>query len=471
MASVDQVQAAIPIREGEYGERVAAVEPGGIEVIPPAERHGRPRQMFWTWMSPNLEFATIFVGVLGVAIFGGSFWNIALAIVVGTALGSLTHGILSSWGPKFSVPQMVQGRAPFGFLGNIVPSLLMSVTSGIGWFAVNSVSATFALITLFHIPFWLSLLVVVLLQVAVAFFGHNLVHVWERYAFIPLVIVFAAATIVIFTRANIGHGPSPKGVGEVAAFSLTAAAAFGYACGWNPYASDYTRYLPPAASRLWTGIWAGLGIFVSCVVLELMGAALATVPGTNFSGNPTDQLSNSLPAALAVVTLLCITLGGISANVLNIYSGAMAFLTIGIPLSARQRRAIVALGFGAVGFLMALIGGQTGIGGKYESFLLVISYWIAPWLGVMFADYWLRRGGYGNGKIFYDVRHNPWSGVFAFVVATVASIWLFANQTLYTGLIPTRFSQVGDLTFLVGFVLAALLYAGMNRGLRTRAAT
>ena len=471
MAGAEQIQAEVPIREGEYGERVAAVEPGGIELIPPSERHGRPRQMLWTWMSPNLEFATIFVGVLGVAVFGGSFWNIALAVLIGTALGSLTHGILSSWGPKFSVPQMVQGRASFGFRGNVVPSLLMSVTSGIGWFAVNSVSATYALVTLFHIPFWLSLVVVVLLQVAVAFFGHNLVHVWERYAFIPLVIVFAAATIVIFAKANLGQGASPKGVGEVAAFSLTVAAAFGYACGWNPFASDYTRYLPPTASRVWTGIWAGLGIFVSCAVLELMGAALATVAGTNFSGNPTDQLSRSLPEALAVVTLLCITLGGISANVLNIYSGAMAFLTVGIPLSARQRRAIVALGFGAIGFVVALIGGQTGVGSKYESFLLVISYWIAPWLGIMLTDYWLRRGDYGDGRIFFDLRHNPWSGVLAFIVATVVSIWLFANQTLYTGPVPARFPQVGDLTFVVGFVLAALLYGGMTGALRKRPAT
>src|SRR5205823_13735529 len=59
---------------------------------------------------PNLEFATIFVGVIPVAFFGGGFWPTALALVLGTGLGSLTHGILSSWGPKFGVPQLVQAR-------------------------------------------------------------------------------------------------------------------------------------------------------------------------------------------------------------------------------------------------------------------------------------------------------------------------------------------------------------------------
>jgi hypothetical protein len=44
-------------------------------------------------------------------------------------------------------------------------------------------------------------------------------------------------------------------------------------------------------------------------------------------------------------------------------------------------------------------------------------------------------------------------------VATGLSIWLFANQSDYTGVVPKHAPQVGDLTFEVGFVLAALLYA------------
>src|SRR5918912_711244 len=101
--------------------------------------------VFRTWTSPNLEFATVFVGVIPVAFFGGGFWPTALALVLGTALGSLTHGILSSWGPKFGIPQMVQARGAFGFVGNILPAGLNTFTAGVGWFIVNSVSGAFAL--------------------------------------------------------------------------------------------------------------------------------------------------------------------------------------------------------------------------------------------------------------------------------------------------------------------------------------
>src|SRR5207245_2209638 len=199
MQTVEEVDKHVPVREGDYGERVATVEPGGVEYISLKERHGNPIQLFWTWLSPNLEFATVYVGVLGIAVFGLSFWETAVAIIVGSALGSITHFVLSSWGPKFGVPMMVESRGAFGFLGNILPAGL---------------------------------------------------------------------------------------IGHFGAFTLLFTATFGYAAGWNPYAADYTRYLPPTTNRMMVGFWAGLGVFVSCVVLELAGAALATVSGTKWG--PTD---------------------------------------------------------------------------------------------------------------------------------------------------------------------------------------
>jgi nucleobase:cation symporter-1, NCS1 family len=94
----------------EYGSRIAAVEPGGNERVPDAERHGRPRQLFWTWASPNLEFATIFLGVLAVSAFGLTFWQAVAAVVLGNGLASVAHGVLSARGPEGGVPQMVLGR-------------------------------------------------------------------------------------------------------------------------------------------------------------------------------------------------------------------------------------------------------------------------------------------------------------------------------------------------------------------------
>src|SRR3954467_6346811 len=110
--------------DGTYRAHIGAVEPGGNEYIAEADRHGKPSQLFWTWTSPNLEFATIFVGVLSVAVFGMTFWQAALGIIIGSGLGAIAHYFLSARGPLHGVPQMVLGRLPFGFKGNAVHQYL-----------------------------------------------------------------------------------------------------------------------------------------------------------------------------------------------------------------------------------------------------------------------------------------------------------------------------------------------------------
>jgi NCS1 nucleoside transporter family len=440
-----------------YGEKIVAVEPGGVEIIPLAERHGTAAQLLWTWMSPNLEFATVFVGVIGVAFFGLSFWMAALAIIVGTSLGSISHGVLSSWGPRLGLPQMVIGRSAFGFIGNLLPTALMSVTAGIGWFAVNSVSGALALNTLTHMSKGLSLVIIVVVQIAVAFFGHNLVQIFERFAFPFLAVVFLIATVDVLGKSHV-NASGQGGLPTIGAFLIEVGAAFGYAAGWNPYASDYTRYLRPQVSAKAVGWYAGLGVFVSCALLEIVGAASVTAMTHASTGNPTTDFTSIMPTWIKDLTLLAIALGAVSANVLNVYSGAMSFLAMGIRLPLNLRRAIVALVFGTIGLIVAFTGlNDTS---RYENFLLVISYWIGPWLGVVFMDRWLRRNT-SISAVLDDAAlrgSSEHGGAIAMIVGMVASIWLFANQSDLVGIVPKHHPAWGDITFEVGFVVSALIY-------------
>ena len=434
----------------DYGARVLAVEPGGADYVPLSERHGKPSQLFWTWLSPNMEFATVFVGVLGVQVFGLTFTSAIVALVLGTAAGSLTHGLLSASGPSRGVPQMVASRIPFGWWGNVLPAGLNSVTAGIGWFAVNSVSGAFALNALLHWPKALCLTIVVVAQIAIAFFGHNLLQAFERWLFPVLGIAFLLAAIEIFTKV----GPS-KGGGGSGGFLLTLGAAFGYAVGWNPFASDYTRYLPPAASKVRTGLFAGLGVFVSCAALEIVGAASATIAGGS-SANPTVAFTSHLPTGIADFTLLAIAVGAVCANAMNVYSGAMSFLALGFTLPLRLRRAISALGFGLIGFVLALFGLHDA-GTKYENFLLIIAYWIAPWLAVVLIDQFLRRRQH-TAALLFDRHRNPFAGWVAIVAGMAVSIPLFSNQTEFVGVLAKHHPALGDITFEVGFVVTAIVY-------------
>lgn len=455
-----------PISAEDYGHRVLAIEPGGVDVIPQDQRHGRPIDLLWTWTSPNMEFATIGVGILGPLFWGLNLWQTIAAIVVGTALGSLTHAVLSSWGPESGLRQMVLSRTGFGFLGNVLPSGLNAVVAGIGWFAVNSISGALALHALIPgLAKELALAIVVLLQLAVAFLGHNLVQAFERWAFPVLAVVFVIGAVVVFGKSHpsVGTGGTPT----VGAFLLMTGASFGYACGWNPYASDYTRYQPRGNGRK-AGLFAGLGILVSCVVLESAGAAMVSAAGKAANVDP-GVYTGLLPTWLGKLTLLCIAIGAICANALNIYSGAMSALAIGFRTTLHRARAFVAVGFGILGFLLALAG-MGNAGENYENFLLVIAYWIGPWLGVVLTDRWLNRGA-DFTAIAQDRSWQNWAGPIAMVVGIVVSVWLFSNQANYTGPIPSAHPQVGDITYLVGFLLSAGVYAGLRTVLPARSST
>jgi purine-cytosine permease-like protein len=472
--------AEVPIREGVYGTRVVAVEPGGVEYIAEAERHGRPLNLFWMWASPNLEFATVYVGVLPVVLFGGGFWPTAVALLLGTALGSLFQGLLSVMGPRLGVAQMVESRAGFGFFGNLLPAGLQVLTAGAGWVAVNSVSGAFALHTFcaavgLPVPGLVpALAIVVVVEILVAFAGYNFIHVIERWVFPFLAVIFIACCAVIFVHARPGTGfdaaAAAAGGGPVGAFMIALFFAFAYAASWNPYASDYSRYLPRVVSPVRVAFSAGLGLLVTCGVLEIAGAALATVAGTQWgiSAIPTNQFVAPLPEVLRVIAPLAICVGAVSANAINLYSSAMSFLSMGLRIGARLRRAIAAVGFGVVGFgvgwLVVKTGqvGPGGTGGSYQNFLFFSTYWIVAFLGVVLADWAMRGRGLGTALVF-DRRHRNWPGVAAFLIG-IAACLPFMNQSLYVGFVAARYPQTGDLSFAVGLVVSATAYWLLSRG-------
>jgi NCS1 family nucleobase:cation symporter-1 len=446
--------------------RATTIESGGIEAIPADRRHGSPWQLFTTWTAPNLEFATIFVGVIAVAFFGLGFWEAMVALALGTAVGALTQGILSTWGPREGLAQMVLSRTAFGYRGNILPAAINTVMAGLGWFAVNSVSGAFALSTLTGMPTVLSLLIVVIIEVAVAFIGHDLVQVFERYSSYILGAIFIVATITIFVHADFGFVQKGGSNFSFAGFTLAAGAAFGYAAGWNPYASDYSRYLKAVTSKKTIAWAAGLGNFISCIVLMAAGAAAATIAGFN-PDDPTNSFTASMPVVIRDLTLIAIAVGAIAANALNIYSGAMSFLAAGIKIPFALRRAIIALGFGVIGFFIAW-SALPDAAHSYENFLLVIAYWIAPWLGVVLVDRFLRRNTEIYTIITDSARYRNAAGIIAFLIGLVVSIVLFSNQAFYSGLLVKAEPAIGDLTAIVGFVLSAVAYYVLFRAIKPK---
>ena len=77
----------------------------------------------------------------------------------------------------------------------------------------------------------------------------------------------------------------------------------------------------------------------------------------------------------------------------------------------------------------------------------------------MFCDQILRRQRTDQIEhLLFDRKYTNWAGPVAMAVGAGVSIWLFANQTEYVGLVPKHVGSAGDLTFEAGFVLTAVIY-------------
>jgi NCS1 family nucleobase:cation symporter-1 len=359
---------------------------------------------------------------------------------------------------------MVLGRNAFGKWGNLIPSGLSTIVAGIGWFAVNTISGTFALVSLVPaLGNFGALGIIILAQVGVAFVGHNLIQKWERYASYLQAIVWIIVIVSIVTLPNAFNvAPTEETAFPWAGFTLTAGAAYGYTAGWTAFASDYTRYLPANTSKRALGWAAGLGNFLSTTLIMGVGViafnVLAGNPG-DFWGiaNPTDAFKGQFQPVFGSILLLAIVLGSVSANILNVYSGAMSFLAMGFKFGFKTRRAIMVALAGLVGGLISYLGViDGGVAKQLDGFLLVVSYWVAPWIAVVLTERILSKGKNAGARAL--APKNSWAGVTAFVIATAFSIWGFASQVLYTGPLASALG-LGDLTAIVGFVLAAGLFA------------
>jgi nucleobase:cation symporter-1, NCS1 family len=449
-----------------YGSKITAVEPGGAEPIPLTERHGKAHQQTWIWTSPNMEFATVFVGVLAVLVFGLSFWTAVAAIVLGNAVGAVFHGTLTSWGPLSGLGQMALGRKAFGFRGNVLPAGLNAFLGGLGWLAVNSISGALAFSTLTGLSPYLCLVLAMIVTLGIAFFGHNVVQLFERVTFPVLTVIFAAGIVVVLTQTR----PDVVGDPVPGAFWIIASSAFGLTGGWCTCGADYARYLRPDQHAR-AGFFAALGNFTSATVLQIGGAAAVTavgIPAWN-DADPVASYVSLMPGWLGEVTLLGVFIGALSANSLNLYSSSLSLAAMGIKLPTAFGRAIIALVMGLLGLALGML--LVDDVNQLSDFLLVVSYWTAPWIGVVLADRLLSPRPADDLTPYTDRRHRNWAGPVAMVVAAVVSVALFSNQDLYVGPVPSAFPGVGDLTLAVGLVLAFLLYAVLRpRGGRARSA-
>jgi NCS1 family nucleobase:cation symporter-1 len=456
LASTGEVTADL-----HYRNKIAAVEPYSTDAIPDSERHGKAVSQFFIWFAAGMNFPIMVLGFAAVGM-GLSLVSAVTAILAGSFLGALVMGIMSRMGGRLGVPQQIQARGPLGFFGNFVPVAYVNVFAGIGWAAVTVILGAQAAHALMpFIPFWLTALVLVSLQLTVAVYGYNMIHFLERILTVVLCAGFVLITVVSLSRGWTGafpSNPSAKGwVGGVGGWITFCGFFLSFLIAWWPFASDYSRYLPDEdhVNRA-SGFWTFAGNFLSLSWLGITGAILGNFAAAGES--PIEALHRLTAGPFAAIALLTVLLSSFSQNFLNVYGGAISIQTLRIPVSRTTGVVFICV----VAYAISLWADE-GFESKFKTFLFMGSYMIAPFGALLLLDYVLNHR-HDRSKIaeLYDSRRILEWGFVAWLIGVAASM-PFWQLAFFTGPIAAKHPEWGDLSYVIGFVVGGLAFVVLNR--------
>jgi cytosine permease len=373
------------------------VEDYSLQKVPEEKRKG----YFNMFMVLNAAFAAIAVvwggGALG---YGLNFIDSVIAVFSASTIlaiiGSLT-GFMSakSGGSTYLNWRYAFGRIPSGVLS----VALIMVTTGIGWYAVETwlggivISEMFPSGPLHSIIFdslWFGALMIL-----ISFVGYRALtfityisfpqHVW-----LLIVGFFIALSAVGGTlTGGFAHLLQAQPTHPFSIFSGITAAVGLYIAG-SLIAGDYARYSRngKVAVISWTA-----HMYAFYPILILGGTALVLVTGTYL------VTQAMLDVGMGVAVLLIIILGQLVINGVNLYSGSLSLVNL-----VRMKRAYSAIINGVIGTGIAVWIGITSGSSitPFETFISFLGSLLPAAGGVIIADYYIAQRYIKGIKKFED---------------------------------------------------------------------
>lgn len=444
------------------------IETRSIDYVPRAERHGKVWHLCPVWFAGDAHLATVATGIIGVSLGGNLLWS-AIAVVAGCAFGTFFMAFHSTQGPQLGLPQMVQSRPQFGYVGALLVWVVALVTY-IGYTGFNQILVGSTLQQLAHIPPGVSYVGYAVVGIALAVVGYDFIHKasrWLTYLMLVVLVVFTIGIAVVhpFTAAELNVG----------AFSLTPFlvqffTAAVYQLSWSIYVSDYSRYLPPdvgVKSSFW---WTYLGATIGGAWMMLVGTVAAGLFPKAEAVSAVIDAGNKVFHGFGTLLIVASVLPLITIGTLNFYGGSLTLLSSLDSLRPFKptlaKRITTLLVIGVLATVIAFISSE-GFIAKFGDFLTVLGYLFTPWTAINLVDFYVvRRGHYSIREIFNPrgiYRRWSWRGLAAYGLG-FAFMMPFAVVGSLEGPVA-RLMNGTDISMVIGLAVASGSYLLLARSL------
>jgi NCS1 nucleoside transporter family len=456
--------------------RVSSLEVRSIDYVPLQERHGKLWHLGPLWFMSNAQIATLAVGLISITSGGNLIWSL-ISIVAGTVLGTFFMAFHSAQGPQLGLPQMIQSRPQFGYVGALLVWLFAYVQYA-GFNVFNTILAGQAMSKTAHggVKWWV--VGITLLALVIALVGYDIIHRAEQFLTYAFLVIFGVFTVGVLLTLHYPAGSFDLGGFKWTPFLAQFGVVAGYQISWAIYVSDYSRYLPPGVTVRKTFYWTYFGSALGGAWLMILGSLLAAWAGKGFDTiGSINAAGDKVFNGFGAVVLIFSALGLVSVTALNMYGGSLtlisaadSFRKIRPTIGARLTTLAVTAALSLIGALAA----TSHFLENFNNFLLLVLYLFIPWTAVNLMDYYVvRRGHYAIAEIF-----NPhgiygrwgWRGITAYLVGFGAMVPFFSVGTLFTG--PAADALNGaDISLFIGLPISGLLYWWLARTIDVAAET
>jgi len=411
----------------------------GINPVPAKHRVLGGFDYFVLWASLGVGLLVFSAGSL---LSAASFADAILAIIVGSAAGSLLLALAGKIGSDHGAPSIVTMRPAFGIRGSYLPSVL-NIMQLIGWttFEIMIMAKAAELLAGSILPyyFWVGIFATLVALLAIS--GPlNVIRKWIGKFAVWIALVTSAIIIVnLINSVDIGAllASPGQGMSFFSALDLVIAMPI----SWIALAADYNRFAKKSRSAVWGTF---IGFTITNILFYFGGVLLGTFDVI--------AIVVAIQAMFFGFLMLLLLVDEADNAFADVYSAAVSAQNIFSHLSQKH----LVIGMTAVSAILASVISIQ----QYEVFLLLIGAIFVPLFGVILTDYYIVKKQKYTQEMMY-VRQNKLGvgvpAVIAWALGALINYMLSPLSPIYMPQLPAIGAAIPSLA------AASLIYLAIVR--------
>ena len=373
---------------------------------------------FILWSSLGVGLLVFSAGSL---LSAASFIDAILAIIVGSAAGSILLALAGKIGSDNGIPSLVTMRPAFGIRGSYLPAIL-NIMQLVGWttFEIMIMARAAEMLTGAVMPyyFWAAAFgaLVALLGVSGPL---NVVRKWIG-KFAVWIAYGTSAIIIVNLIGSADVAALVASPGEGMSFFSALDLVIAMPISWLPLVADYNRFAKKSRSALW-GTFIG---FTMTNILFYFGGML-------LGSSDVVAIIVAIQAMFFGFLMLLLIVDEADNAFADVYSAAVSAQDIFSKISQKQ----LVVGFTATSAILAMVVSIQ----QYEVFLLLIGAIFVPLFGVVLTDYYIVRRQKYTDQMLYSRQNSLGIGapaVIAWVLGSLTNYLLSPLSPIYIPQLP-----------------------------------